>query len=69
MGSEFDSLLAIVDNFGMLVLALYIIRDGMQQMQQLYQDNAKTVALMLTQQQANNQQLADLVRDLCQPKH
>ena len=63
---ELEQLLSLVDNFGILVLALYIIQKGMDQMNMLNQQYNGFVQTVLVQQQSNNEQLASLVEKLCQ---
>lgn len=63
---ELEQILSLADNFGILVLALYIIQKGMDQMNMLNQQYNGFIQTVLTQQQSNNDQLASLVEKLCQ---
>ena len=63
---ELEQILSLADNFGILVLALYIIQKGMDQMNMLNQQYNGFVQTVLVQQQSNNEQLASLVEKLCQ---
>lgn len=62
---DIQQVFALADNFGVLVLSLYIIQNGMTQMKDLHSQHNGFVKSVLDQQQVNNQSLSDLVKDLC----
>jgi hypothetical protein len=63
---DIEQLLNLVDTLGVVVLSFYIIQKGMDQLKELLTMYNGFVQAVLTQQQANNQSLSDLVSDLCQ---
>ena len=63
---DLQQVLSLADNFGVLVLSIYIIQRGMDQLKELLVMYNGFVQEVLTQQQGNNRDLSDLVKSLCQ---
>lgn len=63
---ELLEILKAVDGYVALGVAVWVIQIGMSRMDKLTDQYNGFVTNVLTQQQTNNQSLADLVKDLCQ---
>lgn len=62
---EWKNIVDLADNFGVLVLSLYIIQFGMAQMKELVQQNNTFFKDILDDQKAYNDKLADLLEKIC----
>jgi hypothetical protein len=62
---DFYELLSKSDGIIGVVIAVWVIQNGLVRLDNMFVSYREFVAQVLAQQQTNNQQLADLVKDLC----
>jgi hypothetical protein len=63
---EVVEILKAVDGYVALAVAVWVIQVGLARLEKTDERYNGFVTTVLNQQQANNQSLADLVKDLCQ---